>query len=314
MAETSVQPEPTEVLAQVDAWRDRQVEIKVLKGGLSHQTYLAEADGERVVVRILNPEIERYLLGVPARLEVANTVAAAASGVAPRVIAAFPEIPALVIEYIEGRTLDVQSVREPETTVRIGRACRRLHEGSQPFANPFSIFRQLDGFLGLCRRHDLRIPDGYESYIPTVQRIEEALSLEASPPAPCNNDLLAENILDDGENIRLIDFQLSGMNDPSFELGDVAAESDFTPDDTERLCEGYFEGRDPMQVARARLYQIMSNFTWTLWFSVHNGLVEPNPDVEFDYWEEALDKWSQAVDALEAPEFGALLDRVRTAS
>jgi hypothetical protein len=55
----------------------------------------------------------------------------------------------------------------------------------------------------------------------------------------------------------------------------------------------------------------MSNFTWTLWFSVHHGLVEPNPDVQFDYWEEALDKWSQAVRDLESPELGRLLERAR---
>ena len=74
------------------------------------------------------------------------------------------------------------------------------------------------------------------------------------------------------------------------------------------------ERRRLPQVARTRLYLILSNFTWTLWFSVHSGLVEPNPDVQFDYWEEALDKWSQAVRDLDSPGFGGLLDQARSAA
>jgi thiamine kinase-like enzyme len=167
---------------------------------------------------------------------------------------------------------------------------------------------QLDGFLDICRQNDLRIPDAYESYLPAIRRIEDAVKASAAEPVSCHNDLLAENFMDDGE-IRIVDYQLSGRNDRCFELGDVAAESDFTPDDVELLCESYFGERLPVQVARTRLYLIASNFTWTLWFSVHKGMLEPNPDVDFDYWEEALDKWGQAVRDIEGEDFGTLLAR-----
>ena len=30
--------------------------------------------------------------------------------------------------------------------------------------------------------------------------------------------------------MRIVDYQLSGNNDPAFELGDIAAEADFDPD------------------------------------------------------------------------------------
>src|SRR3972149_1608 len=42
------------------------------------------------------------------------------------------------------------------------------------------------------------------------------------PPAvPCHNDLLAENYIDDGRQLWLIDFEYSGNNDPCFELGNT---------------------------------------------------------------------------------------------
>jgi thiamine kinase-like enzyme len=46
---------------------------------------------------------------------------------------------------------------------------------------------------------------------------------------PCNNDLLAENFIDAGDRIYLIDYEYSGNNDPCFELGNVWSESNLAP-------------------------------------------------------------------------------------
>ena len=295
-----------DVIDRMPAWSGRQVASTVMKGGLSHVTHLVTVDGERWIVRLLQPGINEVLLGVPADVEIENTVKAAETGIGAGVLAAFPELPALVLEHIDGVTLHPEDVRDTANIPRIGRACRQLHDRCRPFSNPFDIFRHLEGFLEICRQNGLRRPDDYETYLPTVTRIEQALSVRRTEGVSCNNDLLAENVMDDG-SIRLIDYQLSGLHDRCFELGDLAAESDFTPDDVELLCEAYFGSRIPAQVARTRLYLIMSNFTWTLWFSVHSGMLEPNEDVEFDYWDEALDKWGQAVRDLESDELGRLL-------
>lgn len=308
MGSSRRQPLPNvgQVVERMASWQGREVRTSVLKGGLSHVTYRAEVDGERFVIRVLRRDIHEVLLGIPPELEIENTARAATTGVGPRVVAAFPELPAMPLEHIDGATLHPEDVRTPANIARIGRACRRLHE-APAFVNEFDIFRHLEGFLAICRMNDLRIPDDYEERLPTVRRIEAAVKARAADSVPCHNDLLAENFMDDGE-IRIVDFQLSGMHDRCFELGDIAAESDFTPDDVERLCEAYFGERLPGQVARARLYLIMSNVTWTLWFSVHSGMLEPNPDVDFDYWEEALDKWGQAIRDLDADSFDLLLD------
>ncbi len=312
MSKTPVRvPDVSEVVGRMPAWNGREVKLDVLKGGLSHVTYRADVDGEPVVIRILRRDIDEVLLGIPPELEIENTIRAAETGVGPQVLAAFPELPAMVLEHIDGATLHPGDVRTPANIPRIGRACRRLHEGPA-FANEFDIFRQLEGFLAICRTNGLRVPDDYEERLPVMRRIAEAVRARATDPVPCHNDLLAENFMDDGE-IRIVDYQLSGMHDRCFELGDVAAESDFTPDDVEFLCEAYFGERLAAQVARTRLYLIMANVTWTLWFSVHSGMLEPNPDVDFDYWDEALDKWGQAVRDLTADSFGGLLDAARRA-
>ncbi len=299
----------SEVVERMPAWAGREVRLEVLKGGLSHLIYRAEVDGERAVIRILNPTINEVLLGVPAHYEVENTICAAEAGVGPAVRAAFPELPALVLELIDGPTYGDEDVRRDIPGV--ARACRDLHERARPFANDFSIFRHLEGFLALCARHDLRVPDGFLDAQPTVRRIEETLAVRAGAPVPCHNDLLAENFMHDGERVRIVDYQLSGNHDRCFELGDVAAEAVFDPDQVERLCEAYFRERLPVQVARTRLYAIVSDVTWTLWFSIHDALVPKSSVVDFDYVEESNDKWGRALAALDSPELGGLLEQAR---
>ena len=301
-------PPVEEVVAAVPAWAGRHVEHDLLKGGLSHSIHVVRVDGERFVLRILNRAVEQALLGIPAEQEIENTVRAARSGVGAQVHEVLPEYPALVLEFIDGETMSLDAVREQANIERIAAACRALHERTPPFVNRFDIFRQLEGFLELCHRHELRIPDGYEERLPTVRRIEAALAARPLPQAPCHNDLLAENFIDTAVGVRIVDWQLSGMNDAAFELGDIAAESDFEPERAEALAAAYFGAAvEPALRARVRLYLLMSNFTWTLWFSVHHGLLEGS-QADFDYWAEAADKWAQAVRDLDDPGFGRTLD------
>ena len=214
-------PDP---LADVRKWADQPVTETPIKGGLSHRiSRLVTADGQRWVLRVLDPRVSEAGLGIPLDQEIANTVHAADAGVGPRVVYRLPG--ALVLEYLDGVTLDAHAVRT--IPAPIAAACRRLHAGPR-FVNDFSIFRKLDEFLALCRTHELGTPDGYEDRLPMAAEIERALAVQPLPTVPCHNDLLPENFIRRGAEVRIVDYQLSGNNDPAFELGDIAAEADST--------------------------------------------------------------------------------------
>jgi thiamine kinase-like enzyme len=306
-------PSVEDVLRRVAMFSDRVVQHRRLEGGLSHQIWVVTCGGRSYVLRLLDPAVSAAGLGVPPAQEIANTARAAESGVGARVYEVLPEIPALVLEYLPGRTLGRADIATPATALRITEACRRLHAGPR-FGNDFSITAKLAELLDRCRRNDLRIPDGYVDRLSTVELIGAALAAAPMPTVPCHNDLLAENFIDSGGVIRIVDYQLAGNNDPSFELGDIAAEADFDPDRTDALAAGYFgDACTPALKARVRLNLLLSNVTWTLWFSVHHGLLR-NPTATFDYWTEAGDKWGRALRDLDAPELGRLIDVVRTRS
>ena len=299
-------PSVEDVLGRVAMFSGRDVTLERLEGGLSHQIYHVRCGGRSYVLRLLDPAVSAAGLGVPPALEVRNTLLAAESGVGAKVYEVVGDA-AIVLEFLPGRTLSLRDVRLPATAVRIAAACRRLHAGPR-FGNDFSIIEKRAELLAICRRHDLPLPEGYLDRSADVDRIGTALAAVPVPTVPCHNDLLAENFIDSGGVIRMVDYQLAGNNDPSFELGDIAAEAQLDPDRAEALADAYFgEDLTPALTARVRLNHLLSDITWTLWFAVHNALLR-NPTSSFDYGTEANDKWARATRGMDAPEFTRLLD------
>jgi len=304
-------PAVDDLLGRVPAWAGRAVAWAPLPGGLSHHIYRVTAGADEYVLRVLQPAVSAAGLGIPPEQEVANTLAAARSGAGAAVVEVLADVPALVLEFIPGRTLGAADVRDPGRAEPIAAACRRLHAGPR-FGNDFEIFAKRAELLALCRRHDLPLPDGYHDHDDAVARLRAALASEPPRTAPCHNDLLAENFIADGDRVRIVDYQLSGQNDPCFELGDIAAEALLDVEGVTRLTLAYF-GADlnDRLLARTRLYLTMSNVTWTLWFTVHSGLLGGRAAADFDYAAEAAAKWGRALSDLGDPGLGELLDTVR---
>jgi thiamine kinase-like enzyme len=123
------------------------------------------------------------------------------------------------------------------------------------------------------------------------------------PTVPCHNDLLAENYLDDGRRLWIVDYEYSGNNDPTFELGNTAQELGFDDDRLGGLVSAYFGTATPSLLARSRLQMVMSDVGWTLW-AVIQARISP---IDFDFWGWAVERWTRAEAMIDGPEFEAWL-------
>src|SRR5260370_21009090 len=150
---------------------------------------------------------------------------------------------------------------------RMGSSFHMLH-GSPRFLKDFDMFRLIEDYLGIVDEHDVTIPDGYRDKLPVVATIERAVSAGALPRVPCHNDLLCENFIDDGKTLRIVDYQLSGNNDPCFDLGNTAQEAELDPGLRAALCAEYFGREDAQQLPRVNLFALMSDIGWTLWGAI----------------------------------------------
>jgi thiamine kinase-like enzyme len=296
-----------QVAAAADVLRGRSLRWRQLHGGLAHVTYAVTTQpGDRYVVKFLTQEMDDFGLMIPIGELIANTTAAGQSGVGARVLQALPEVPSIVLEYIDGRTLDTPDLARPDYVPRIARALADLHENAPPMRNTTVIWRFLEDYLALVDTHALPTPAGILDWLPTVRRIEAALAVHPLPLVPSNNDLLAKNVMDDGR-IRIIDYDFSGMNDPMFDVGDLAMEGDYDPDQIRLACQAYFGTHDPVQYARASLFGVAAQYTWSLLFVGMDGLLPDAPAEGFDYWQEASSRWDWTRAKLQNPKLEDLI-------
>jgi thiamine kinase-like enzyme len=277
--------------------------IEQLAGGLTNVNWKVVAPAGAYVVRVFGRDTG--LLAIDRENEVHNTRAAAEAGVGPVVTAYLPEQGALVLEWIEAETMSPELLRRGDRLPEVAAACRRLH-AARPFRDDFDMFAIRRRYLGIVRERGFRLPERYLELEPQVRVLEAALRVRPEPRVPCNNDLLAENFLWTGSGFRLIDYEYSGNNEASFELGNVWSESNLSPAQLEELVTRYWGRARPGKVARARLWGLMAKVGWTLWGSIQAGVSE----LDFDFWGWAMEKYERALAELDGPDFERLLAEV----
>lgn len=285
-----------EVVTKITDWNDKTVNITPLSGGLTNSNFKVEVDGTPYFVRV--PGASTDLLAIDRANEYHNSRAASEAGVAPRICYHLPEYNVMVIEFLDGKTMSKDSLNQPGMPTRMAQAIKRLNAGPR-FLLDFNMFRLTEYYLSLCREREIKIPDGYLERIPTVQRIEKAMNVHPLPTVPCNNDLLAENYIDDGKQLWLIDYEYSGNNDPTFELGNTCQEMQFSNAQIEEVCAAYFGDVFPAMIARMKLNMIMSDVGWGLWAAIQAKI----STIEFDFWGWAIERWGRAVEKMDSMEF-----------
>ena len=293
-----------------DADRLRQVRslagarrVLALEGGITNRNYRVDLVDRSVVVRLSDPQATD--LAIDRENEYLNSVAAASAGAAPGVVEYQPGAGILVVEWIDGTTLTEADVRDAANLPRIAQACRMLHAGPD-FAQPFDMFQIQARYLTLVRERGYRLPARYEEFGPQVARMQAVIRRSRESLVPCNNDLLAANLVDDGERIWIIDYEYSGMNEASFEIGNIWSESTLPPDLLDVLVEAYWGQATHALIARARLWALISKYGWMLWASIQQA----TSPIEFDYWSWGMEKYERAVQEFDSASFDHWLDIV----
>ncbi|MFC4947848.1 choline/ethanolamine kinase family protein [Pseudonocardia sp. GCM10023141] len=292
------------LLDSIAATARRPRTVVDLPGGLTNRNLKVTNATGTAVVRI--PAGGPSLLGIDRDQEHVNSVAAAASGVGPRVLHYRPG-EGIAVEFVPGRTLTDDDLHDHAVLGRVAAACRQLHAGPR-FSGEFDMFAVTQRYRGIVAEHGFRLPPRYDEFAPVVERIRQALG-PRTHTVPCNNDLLAANLLDDGERVRIIDYEYSGNNDPCFELGNIWSEAALPNPLLDVLVTAYFGRPRPSQVARARLFGLVAKYGWTAWASIQEG----SSPIEFDFWSWGMEKYDRAIAEFDGDDLEHLLVTARRA-
>ena len=293
-----------EVAAKLDDWRGKDISIQHLSGGLTNTNYKVTVDGTPFFIRVPGEGTE--LLAIDRNNEHHSARVAAQVGIGPKVLHHLPEYDVMVLEFLNGKTMSKDSLNESGMPTRMAQSIKRLHAGERLLLD-FNMFRLTEYYLSLCKERNIKIPDGYLERMNLVNEIERAMSVKPLATVPCNNDLLAENYIDDGDQLWLIDYEYSGNNDPTFELGNTCQEMQFNDQQIAEVCAAYFGEASADKIARMKLNMIMSDVGWGLWAAIQANI----STIEFDFWGWAIERWGRAEEKMDSAEFSVWMKDVR---
>jgi thiamine kinase-like enzyme len=263
-------------VAALTIWLGR-VDPQPLAGGITNQNFTVEDRGRRYVVRVGS---DILVHGVVRANEQAASRAAHLAGLSPGVVHAEPGI--LVLDFVDGRTLKPEDIRNPANLERLIDMVRRCHRDiPQYLRGPAAMF----WVFQVVRDYGHTLREGNSRHVPLLSDLLARAGRLETAVGPIDvvfghNDLLAANFIDDGKRLWLVDWEYAGFNSPLFDLGGLASNSELAPEQAEQALALYFgKPVDDQLRRRAAAMTAASLLRETMWSMVS----EIHSTVDFDY-------------------------------
>ncbi len=301
-----VPPEIERLARLIPGWANATITWRMLAGGITNTNYLATLDdGSAFVLRA--PGARSELLGIDRAGEVEASMRAAQIGVGPAVIGELPELGTLVTRFMPGS----HSEFTPERLLVVVDLLKRFHN-SGPLKHRFPIFRVVEWHARDAARLGVATPSLFEELHRHSARIEQVFCARGEPVVPCHNDLLPANVLFDGDDAVLLDFEYAGMNDRYFDLGNLSVNSELDEEADAGLLHTYFGRVTQADHACLQLMKIMSEFREGMWAVVQQAISELSTTDFRQYADQRLENCRRLI---EQPQFEqALIDASEVAT
>ena len=266
---------PLERVKSLSCWRGPVVAVP-LGGGITNVNFVVQDGANRAVVRIGDDIPVHHILRFN---ELAASRAAYAAGISPAVLHHEPG--ALVIDYIDGRTMAAQDLRDDGLLDQALDLVKRVHRDIPRHLHgpslTFWVFHLIRDYARSLQAggsaHSAALPD----------LLAEAGELErAVGPIDMvfgHNDLLPANFMHDGARMWLVDWDYAGWGSPLFDLGGLAANCSLAQRQEERMLTGYFGALDTSLWRRYLAMKAAAALRETLWSMVS----ELHSEIDFDY-------------------------------
>ena len=294
-----------QALARVPFLDEASAESAVRLGGLTNLVFQVKQDGADYLLRIAGEGTGDY---IDRSVEAHNAKVAADAGVSARVLFFDESDGLMVADYIpDAATMNAEGFRNLGACRRAALAFRQMHRCGTDFRTIFDVFEKMDEYLALLAELKAAVPDGYEDVKREASAVRKALAAHPAALAPCHCDPLAENFLDTGERMWIVDWEYSGNNDPMWDLGDLSVEAEFGPAQDEAMMQAYFDGEPPAdQLGRMVLYKAMCDLLWTLWGVVQHA----NDNPAEDFWAYAVNRFERCRKLMGDAEFPRHIEAV----
>jgi thiamine kinase-like enzyme len=281
-----------------------QISIEQL-GGQTNRNFKLTVGSDRYVLRIAGVGTDMF---INRESDEENSIIAAEIGVSTKVVFVDQRSGIMLREFVDGTALKTESFQKPGIIERVATVLRRVHCSGRTFRSRFSILEKLNEYEEMLRRSGGPLPIDYFELAIESRSARDALAALPVKLSPCHNDLVAANFLDSGDQMLVLDWEYSGMNDPMFDLAALAAEGYFTPGQEELLLSKYFGEPAPDEcVCRVSLYRAL----WNQWVTMWSMVQIANWNVNDDFWKFGMMHFDEFRLAVADPGFKSKIAAIR---
>lgn len=291
------------ILDRVPGWQAANCTLAPLTGGMTNRNFKVIHAGEAFVLRLGGEGTE--LLGINRRHEYRASVLAAHVGVGAEVIGFFAEEKALVTRFIEGTAISSDHAGRPEMLRRVAASLRRYHQGVE-FPGWFWPPDVIRNYHQLALARGVVFPTSSPRVFELMQEMEIALG-KPKRPVPCHNDLLAANFIDDGQTLRILDWEYAAMGDLFFDLGNFSVNQRLSPERRELFLGFYLDRVTDVDRARLELMRLWSDLREAFWGFLQSGI----SSLDVDFCAYGLEHWQRFEKNVAASEYQDWLKTVK---
>lgn len=275
-----------QIIEKIPIWQNKSVSFKPVYGGITNLNYEVIVDKKSYFVSIASKTSK--LLGLDLLNKFYNNKVCEKLNLSPKIIYFLEQEGVIISEFLPLPNLSIKSLHDSNVQTRLISTLKKLHNGPD-FFQEFDMFKLIKYYLKIAIKKNIVFPSGYDDNMVLINSIGKALKPYRKELVPCHNDLIPENLLDDGQKIYLIDFDYSGQNDLCFDIGNLCIEANFNDTQVREFLKIYFGQINEKLVSRTHLHGILSDTGWSLWAFIQSRI----SSIDFDFISYGLSRWKR---------------------
>ena len=262
---SQLQTDAIQVICEaLGAQQDEVTNITVLKKGMTNRSFLFSCKDKKYIMRIPGEGTDQL---INRRQEAAVYQTIAGRRICDEIAYINPENGYKITEYLEGaRVCDAE---KDEDLQKCMKKLREFHGQKLRVDHSFDLFGQMEYYESLWEG----TPSAYKDYEKTkahVLQLKDYIEANAGEWVLTHIDAVPDNFLFVEENgkeeIRLIDWEYAGMQDPHVDIAMFCIYSLYKKEQVDHLIDLYFEGScDDKTRIKIYCYIAVCGLLWSNW-------------------------------------------------
>ena len=278
----------------IPEWNQKSIKIIPINRGITNINYEIIVDDESFFLSM--PSSKSSLLNIDYKNKYYNNQICGMINISPQVTHFIESENILITKFIKSKPSTLELFQSSMDIEQLIKNIKILHN-NKPFLRGFNMFNQINTYQNILKKDFFK--KNHLKYINKIKEVQQKLYLSNDKLVPCHNDLVAENLIRNNNQIFIIDFDYSGNNDPCFELGNLSVEMEYDSEQIDKLVKCYYGEKNEQIISRINLQGIISDIGWSLWSYVQ----AKNSKIDFDYDRHALHRLERAINKIDSEEY-----------